>query len=291
MSRELKRVPLDFSWPVKAVWKGYLNPFYGYSMDCPDCEGGYSKEAKLLKDRWYGYVPFRPEDRGSVPFTPEHPAIIALAERNYRNGSHSVAREAMRLCEIFNAQWSHHLNADDVRALLDANRLWDFTRTPRTEEHREIVRAKLAAGRNSWLPENNGYVPTPQEVNDWSIAGFGHDSCNQWIVCKAECERNGWPTECVRCHGEGRIWISEDAKRQADEWTEIDPPSGDGFQLWENCTEGSPVSPVFATLDGLCAWCETGATTFGSATASADDWRKMLDADFVHHAEGNLVFL
>lgn len=62
-------------------------------------------------------------------------------------------------------------------------------------------------------------------------------------------------------------------------------------QLWETTSEGSPVSPVFATLDELCAWCETNATTFGSFKASKEEWKKMLDEDFVHHQEGNMVFL
>ena len=28
-----------------------------------------------------------------------------------------------------------------------------------------------------------------------------------------------------------------------------EPPTGDGWQLWENVSEGSPVSPVFATKE------------------------------------------
>lgn len=35
-----------------------------------------------------------------------------------------------------------------------------------------------------------------------------------------------------------------------------------GYQLYETTTEGTPVSPVFATLEELAAWCERGATVF-----------------------------
>lgn len=53
MGREIKRVPLDFDWPLNAVWKGYLNPFR--SEPCPWCEGsGYTPEAKRISDAWYG---------------------------------------------------------------------------------------------------------------------------------------------------------------------------------------------------------------------------------------------
>lgn len=65
----------------------------------------------------------------------------------------------------------------------------------------------------------------------------------------------------------------------------IEPPAGPGWQLWETTTEGSPQSPVFATLDELAAWCETNATTFGRSTASKEQWRQMLDENFVHHTE------
>ena len=35
-----------------------------------------------------------------------------------------------------------------------------------------------------------------------------------------------------------------------------EPPKGDGYQLWETTSEGSPASPVFETLDKLCEWCK-----------------------------------
>ena len=41
----------------------------------------------------------------------------------------------------------------------------------------------------------------------------------------------------------------------------LGPPKGEGFQLWETTTEGSPVSPVFETLDELCEWWLYGART------------------------------
>lgn len=38
------------------------------------------------------------------------------------------------------------------------------------------------------------------------------------------------------------------------EWKQIEPPSGDGFQMWQTVSEGSPVSPIVDTLDDLIAW-------------------------------------
>lgn len=69
------------------------------------------------------------------------------------------------------------------------------------------------------------------------------------------------------------------------------PPKGEGYQLWETTSEGSPVSPVFATLDTLCEWCEGNATVFADHKATRDQWKKMLEADFVYHQEGNVIFV
>ena len=70
-----------------------------------------------------------------------------------------------------------------------------------------------------------------------------------------------------------------------------DVPKGEGYQLWETTTEGSPESPVFETLEELCEWCEENATTFASYTASKEEWMKMLDDDNVCHQEGNFIFI
>lgn len=69
------------------------------------------------------------------------------------------------------------------------------------------------------------------------------------------------------------------------------PPKGSGYQLWETTSEGSPVSPVFETLDELCEWCEKNATTFAHFKATKEEWRKMLENNDVFHQERNLVFI
>jgi hypothetical protein len=72
----------------------------------------------------------------------------------------------------------------------------------------------------------------------------------------------------------------------------FDPPVGEGYQLWEDTTEGSPQSPVFATLDELCEWCEENATIFADCKADAARWKEMLkDNFFVHQRDGNMVFI
>ena len=328
MGRELKRVPLDFAAPLKKIWEGYVNPFYKFSKQCPFCEGsGESPEAKNLSDQWYGRTPFKPEDNGSTPLTIDNPAVRQFATKNAvqsdftrREGfdagikeywdmvkrretesylsshpylSFAIEREAHRLIDMWNEQWSHHLNIDDVAALVKAGRLMDFTRRPRNERQVEQLKKQEAAGgSNFWLKNSNGYVPTPEEVNNWSILSMGHDGCNSWVCVKAKMKRLGFKNStCECCKGNGTIWLMPKYRKLAEEWEQVEPPTGDGFQLWETTSEGSPTSPVFATLDELCSWAATNATTFGSFTATKEKWKEMLDENFVTHREGNMVFL
>lgn len=235
MGREIKRVVAGFNWPLSKTWTGFLNP---YSVpDCPDCEGGYSADAKRFSDEWYGYVPFDPASTGSKPFDVLHPAIAALADRNAKSMSgeymHSFRMECLRLAELFNSRWSHHLSQDDVQALVDGNRLWDFMR--------------IFVPGKGWQDRPDAVVPTAAEVNEWSLYGFGHDSCNQWVCVKARCEREGVSETCGTCNGSGSDPRFSELKALYEGWKPTDPPAGEWWQVWETVSEGSPVTPAFAT--------------------------------------------
>jgi len=311
MSRNLKRVPINFDWPLHKIWSGYVNPYYKQSTKCPDCENGYDRaqgrpdaNAALFYDQWYGNAPFDPVAYGAEPLTIEHPSVQAFARRNvdrspdyYAPGTFpgeralAYAHEAWRLFKLWRGQWCHHLIQEDVDALVEAERLWYFTHVPRDAGQAFVVAIRMAFhDTNSWLPEPNGYRPTAAEVNAWSIGGMGHDSLNCNVCVKARCEREGVPSECVRCAGTARIWPSPEIEQKCEDWKKEQPPAGDGYQLWEDCSEGSPVSPVFGSLEELCAWAADNATTFGSFRATAEEWKDMLKDDRVHATDerGNI---
>lgn len=252
MGRQLKRVPMDFDWEIGKIWSGFINPHERH--ECRHCEGmGWSKDYNLLKDEWYGW---HNENYKPNPF-----------------------REGFR----YNASaWNNNLTQEDVDALIEADRLWDFTRVPVNEEQKAVVEKKMAEGGNSWLPYDNGYRPTAEEVNEWNLKGMGHDSLNCSIVIKARLKREGKSHLCPHCEGEGENWQHPKAKELYESWEDYEPPIGEGYQLWENTSEGSPSSPVFETLDELCDWCADNSTTFGKMTASKEEWRQMLNDDFVH---------
>lgn len=229
MGRQVKRVALDFTWPLNEVWKGYLNPWYEFCHTCNSCGGsGYGPVARLYKAQWYGDAPFDPADMGSEPFPSDQPQVAALAQRNTMEGDDTdLMREIDRLLSMcFNNHWMHHLCQDDVDALWQAGRLRDFQEKP-----------------------------TAAEVNVWSLMGIGHDSINAHICIEARCKREGVAEiECPICKGTGSAWSDPDAERKADEWKPTEPPAGDGYQMWETVSEGSPISPVFKTSEELARY-------------------------------------
>ena len=247
MGREVRRVAVDFDWPLGKVWEGFLSPDSLDGEDCPDCERGYSPQAENLYNLWYGKIPFDPTTTGSTPWGPDTPAIRARAERSiteapdfYGSGEAAIAREAQRLADHFNSGWLHHLNQDDVDALVDAGRLHDLTHTWTRED--------------GWQQKEPYFPPTAAEVNEWSLSGLGHDSINAHVVIRARCEREGIAETCPTCGGHGSVEKYEGQRADAEAWKPTGPPKGSGWQLWETVSEGSPISPVFSTADDLAAW-------------------------------------
>jgi hypothetical protein len=71
--------------------------------------------------------------------------------------------------------------------------------------------------------------------------------------------------QCCLCYGEGTTR------------PHIEVPEGEGWQMWEDCTEGSPISPVFKTSRELARWlAKTGASAMGTQTATEEEWKAMI---------------
>lgn len=48
------------------------------------------------------------------------------------------------------------------------------------------------------------------------------------------------------------------------------------YMMYETTTEGTPISPAFATQEALAQWlADTGASAFGDSTASYDAWLRV----------------
>lgn len=193
--------------------------------------------------------------------------MLAFAERNiasapdfYGTGRFATSREAGRLAVLWNGMWCHHLGQEDVNALVAGGRLRDFTHT-------------FDPGRDPRFQlKDPPYAPTAAEVNEWSLRGFGHDAINASIVVRARCEREGVSDTCPTCQGHAGLEAYPGQRAEAEAWEPSGPPEGEGWQLWETVTAGSPESPVFATAEELAGWMSDpsrGEDWVPAATAAA----------------------
>lgn len=50
------------------------------------------------------------------------------------------------------------------------------------------------------------------------------------------------------------------------------------YQMYEDCSEGTPISPVCDSPESLAHWlADNGASSFGDETATYDEWMKMIE--------------
>lgn len=265
MGREIKRVIEGFDWPLNKTWEGFLTPEWLHEGKCPDCTNGYSREAEIFHQEWYGHAPFDPMSTGSTPLTADTPAVHAFAQQNvdrspsfYGTGPAAVHREGERLAKLWNSQWAHHLSQVDVDALVDEGRLWYLSR-----------------GRDGSKGKTPPHRPTAAEVNTWSLTGFGHDSINASIIIKARCEREGVPRVCGTCKGHASMPKFTGQRKVAEKWKPLEPPKGNWWQIWETVSEGSPVTPAFATPEALAEHVTAGEPSKYAGTLkwiTSDGW-------------------
>lgn len=279
MGRKLKRVPLDFKWPIDKTWEGYLNPFWKKASKCIDCEGqGLCPEGVFLHNTWYRHT--AKEMFGAFGGDSIH--SVRSAEAYRRMGWSDTVIKNIEMAVRFGFEtlthWSDKLHQDEVKALVEAGRLSDLTQDWNPETRK-------------WEPKNPPVMPTPADVARWNAKGLGHDAINCSVACRARAKRFGIDADnksvwyCKVCNGDGQVWPSKEIKEKYETWKESEPPTGEGYQLWEDTSEGSPITPVFKTIDGLCEYAAEHCTTFGRSTATKEEWKKMLAENFVRHEE------
>lgn len=210
MGRQARRVPLDFDWPIRETWEGYLLPDRLDERKCMACDGRGETTARA----WVAQMA----------------ALCLLLDDDLR------AQEQGRPMHPY-------LNDTGSRA-------WNVRPS---EDIREFGTG--LAGREGGM--------------------VGHDSIDVFhatdtlIKAAGLDETWGW---CPECAGHGSIERYEGQRAEAEAWEPADPPEGDGWQMWETTSEGSPISPVFATPEELAEWCAEHATVFGSHKADRDHW-------------------
>jgi len=210
MGREVKRVALDFDWPLNKTWPGYLSPEW---RGCPSqtCRHGETVDAAWLAAIVHLLL-IAGEDgkKGTL-----HPWIESLDNAPTGSDYSTVLRPTPRMAELTTG----------------------------------------LAGR---------------------APGFlGHDAIDRWAATKAIVRAAGLPEDwltCATCKGHG---IHPDDRAASEAWERTEPPAGEGWQIWETVSEGSPITPVFATAEELAEWCVTNKPW--STGMSREAWRRFID--------------
>lgn len=234
MSREVKRVPRSFDWPLKQVWHGYLMPDDLDEVPCPTC----GPAAQVLD-------PFETYGDGYTP-----------AAREIANTYYPHQVEALGLPR--SVAWHDKLTEDEVDMLVSerciAPECWD--RIDHDKPYEIDTHGFPIAF--TWV-RNSTPAPTVEQVNAFQRGGSvdAASSRNRMLLIRHRCHRLGITIDCPTCGGDGTIEAYPGQRADAENWARTDPPSGTGWQLWETTSEGSPVSPVFATGEELARWLTT----------------------------------
>ena len=193
MGREVRRVPIDFDWPLNKVWRGFLMPESLSERPCDACDGQGTTDAR-----------------------------------------EALARTAYLLLML----------DDDLECQQRGRPLHPYFQSffygPRPSADIREFGVGLAGRSGGW---------------------GGHDSIDQWHALDAIIRAAGLDPEvwglCPTCQGHGSLERYPGQRADADAWEPTDPPEGEGWQYWETVSEGSPISPVFATAEALSHWLQT----------------------------------
>lgn len=161
-------------------------------------------------------------------------------------------------------RWCNKITQDEVQALVDNNRLIDWT-------HDWVD--------GEWVRKDGEPVPTAEEINAANERPglLGHDATNRWICIDQRAKRLGIEKElCPVCDGHGCIFPEDKFHQLSEEYEWIDPPTGEWWQLWETVSEGSPVSPAFATPEELADWLTDNHDLPGGGSMTRDRWLHFL---------------
>lgn len=257
MGRQVRRVPLDFAWPVGKTWEGFCNPHY---RPCPEADKGLCHNGSSNAGKWLESVTRLLSLIGEEATAEPHAAQLRARGRTFPHPyldewSQAPRTPLPRAVE----QAIHKLEPQQARMLAAHQALREHP--PRLlsfggDEMIALVRG-LAKGR--------ALGPLAGSSASYEIG--------LTLLKAAGIEDEKWGT-CKVCGGHG----DDPATREAYEnWKEEPPPTGDAWQMWETTSEGSPISPPKATPEALARWlADNNASAFGHDGASYESWMRMI---------------
>lgn len=244
MGREIRRVPLDFDFPLDKTWTGYLWPDELHEALCPDCGGSGKTPARM----WIEVICRRMEDAA-------HDISAQLSGR----ALHPYLRD-----------WEGAPNQSDHPAWM-AERKEDkdqgrasWWKTPEILRPSEDILELMAP--------LTGHSP---ERLTSRMCGYSYQIDRKLIEAAGlDPEVWGW---CPRCKASGGLEKYEGQRKDQEAWERTDPPEGEGWQLWQTVSEGGPISPVFATAEELAEWMASPAYTWGASKHSRISYESALE--------------
>jgi hypothetical protein len=220
MGREIKRVPLDFDWPIGEVWQGFLMPERLRVPDCPDCGGHGETTAR----QWVGQV------------------------------SHLLL-----------------MLDDDLDAQARGRGLHPYLQdTGSVVDHRHRPSADIREFGTGLAGRESGFM--------------GHDAIDRShataaVIRAAGLDPDRWG-KCLTCEGSGRVEAYPGQAAESEAWEATEPPVGEGWQVWETVSEGSPITPVMPTADALIEHLSTVGTVWDQRRGDGP-WRRAEAESFV----------
>lgn len=252
MGREVKRVPVDWDWPVGETWEGYLRPARLDGEPCVTCNGsGQSHFGWWLQNFCYRISMLAGDVHEQRRGRPMHPW---LAEWEGRHG--------------------HFEDSPGDKLDLTTMSFRRYVVDRPGSDALEFFRGLMQRSHQITFEQGGEYahlysadrVPPAEQIG----SSIGHSSNDtgqgniQSALLTVLQDAAGQGLECQSCGGEGSFEKYEGQRAEAEAWERSEPPTGEGWQLWETVSEGSPISPVFPTAEALAQWLTTPAACWGA---------------------------
>lgn len=227
MGREIRRVPLDFDWPLNKVWKGFINP---HRKPCPEdqktCFNGITAGAQWLEAVCRFMCTLADdarrsdEPRSTYPVAVPHPYMVGFPTAPHYETPADKAAEFDKLegRERTMAYYRYHESIPPHERILRPSK--DFL-----DMMNGIMGKDAPTSSRSW----DGYLTKSYAV--------------YFKILEAANLNKDWGT-CPVCKGK---CIDPAVQEAYEAWKPEGPPEGPGYQIWETVSEGSPITKVFAT--------------------------------------------
>lgn len=219
-----------------------------------------------LNELWIGYV--NPYQGVKCPYCENGYTEKAVEIKNevypFRKGDYTSVPNPYREGYSYNPHAKEHNMTQDevdyVLTQLHKNKLDDIER----------ILEKHFPGTNKITPEVFSKLSLLMDIT------YNLD----WYMIRYHSDKEGWEYGCSHCDGEGIMYLNEEIKRLHDEFEWQEPPTGEGYQMWETTSEGSPITPVFKTPEELAEYCEReNVSLFGYQTGSKEEWLSIIKSE------------